>query len=153
MQLSFLFVSLVTVAIIAEAALSGRANPNDTSNAIYKNPNASVEARVADLLGRMTIQDKTAQLIQGDLTSWINQTNDAFNETGLVWSMENRAGFFYVGYPIAQQWISEGIKVAQDYLIKNTTLGIPALVQSEGIHGFLACEFSETICLIGYPGD
>lgn len=32
---------------------------------IYKDANASVEKRVKDLLGRMTIEDKMAQLMQG----------------------------------------------------------------------------------------
>lgn len=31
----------------------------------YKNPHLPVEQRVADLLGRMTIEDKMAQLMQG----------------------------------------------------------------------------------------
>jgi beta-glucosidase len=104
---------------------------------LYKNPSASVDARVADLLSRMTIQDKTAQLVQGDISNWINMTDDSFNLTGLVWNMKTRAGTFYVGYPVDQQWIADGVKIAQDYLMQNTTLGIPALVQSEGIHGFL----------------
>ena len=104
---------------------------------IYKDPNASVNSRVADLLSRMTVADKTSQLIQGDISNWINTTDNAFNATGLAWSMANRAGQFYVGYPVPQQWISDGVKIGQDYLMHNTTLGIPAFVQSEGIHGFL----------------
>jgi beta-glucosidase len=104
---------------------------------IYKDASASIDARVSDLLSRMTIQDKTAQLVQGDISNWINMTDDSFNATGLVWNMATRAGSFYVGYPVDQQWIADGVKIAQDYLIHNTTLGIPALVQSEGIHGFL----------------
>jgi len=31
----------------------------------YKNPNLPTEERVADLLGRMTLEDKVAQLMQG----------------------------------------------------------------------------------------
>jgi beta-glucosidase len=104
---------------------------------VYKDPNASIDARVADLLSRMTIEDKTAQLVQGDISNWINTTDDSFNATGLAWNMATRAGQFYVGYPVDQQWIAEGVKKGQDYLLHNTTLGIPALVQSEGIHGFL----------------
>lgn len=38
-----------------------------------------------------------------------------------------------VGYPVAWDWIADNIKRAQDYLVHNTTLGIPALVQTEGI--------------------
>jgi hypothetical protein len=33
----------------------------------YKNPNNPVEVRVEDLLGRMTIEDKMAQLMQGTI--------------------------------------------------------------------------------------
>lgn len=110
---------------------------NNAAGAVYKNPNAPVEARVSDLLSRMTIEDKTAQLMQGDISNWINTTTNAFNYSGLVTNMETKAGQFYVGYPVPQNWISAGVKKAQEYLMQNTTLGIPALVQSEGIHGFL----------------
>lgn len=110
---------------------------NSTAGAVYKNPSASVDDRIADLLSRMTIEDKTAQLVQGDISNWINTTNNAFNYSGLVFNMAERAGLFYVGYPVPQQWIADGVRRAQQYLIENTTLGIPALVQSEGIHGFL----------------
>jgi Na+(H+)/acetate symporter ActP len=32
----------------------------------------------------------------------------------------------------SSNWLSNGIKVAQDYLVHNTTLGISALVETEG---------------------
>lgn len=108
-----------------------------TTQPLYKDASASIDDRVADLLSRMSIADKTAQLVQGDISNWINTTTNAFNATGLAWNMAHRAGQFYVGYPVPQQWISEGVRKAQDYLVHNTTLGIPAFVQSEGIHGFL----------------
>ncbi|KAF2194255.1 glycoside hydrolase family 3 protein [Zopfia rhizophila CBS 207.26] len=107
------------------------------ANATYKNPSAPVEERIADLLSRMTIEEKTAQLIQGDISNWINTTTNAFNYSGLVDNMANKAGQFYVGYPVPQSWVSEGVRKAQEYLKENTTLGIPAFVQTEGIHGFL----------------
>jgi beta-glucosidase len=127
--------SLSLIAASLLLAIAGADNSKSTP--LYKNPKASVDDRVADLLKRMTIEEKTAQLIQGDISNWINTTTNEFNATGLAWNMANRAGQFYVGYPIDQQWINEGVKKAQDYLMHNTTLGIPALVQSEGIHGFL----------------
>ncbi|KAH7090747.1 glycoside hydrolase superfamily [Paraphoma chrysanthemicola] len=107
------------------------------ANATYKDASAPIEARVSDLLSRMTIEEKTAQLIQGDISNWINTTTNAFNRTGLEWNFKARAGQFYVGYAIPPEWISSGIKRAQDYLVHNTTLGIPALTQTEGIHGVL----------------
>ncbi|KKK22759.1 putative beta-glucosidase [Aspergillus rambellii] len=104
---------------------------------VYKDPNASIEDRISDLLGRMTVEDKMAQLIQGDVTNWMNADTGDFNYTGLVENMKMKAGMFYVGYPVPWDWIATNVKKAQDYLIQNTTLGIPALVQTEGIHGFL----------------
>lgn len=85
----------------------------NTSTPLYKDPTASVDDRVSDLLSRMTIQDKTAQLIQGDISNWINTANNSFNVSGLVFNMENRAGQFYVGYPVPQQWIADGVKIGQ----------------------------------------
>ncbi|KAI4864132.1 glycoside hydrolase family 3 protein [Hypoxylon rubiginosum] len=113
------------------------AGPSDDSTPLYKDPSAPVEDRVADLLSRMTIEDKTAQLVQGDIRNWIDTSDGALNQTGLEWSMQARAGSFYVGLAIPWKMLSDGIKVGQDFLTQNTTLGIPAWVQSEGIHGFL----------------
>lgn len=107
------------------------------ANATYKDASALVDVRVADLLSRMTIEEKTAQLIQGDISNWINVTTNVFNSSGLEWNFRVRAGQFYVGYAMPPEWISAGIKRAQDYLVHNTTLGIPAITQTEGIHGVL----------------
>jgi beta-glucosidase len=124
--------------IVVAVALSCSAHATSNSSLpLYKNAAASVDDRVASLLSLMTIEDKTAQLVQGDISNWINTTTNEFNATGLAWNMAARAGQFYVGYPVAQQWIADGVKLAQNYLMHNTTLGIPALVQTEGIHGFL----------------
>ncbi|KAL4870592.1 hypothetical protein BDV12DRAFT_56130 [Aspergillus spectabilis] len=108
-----------------------------SSSPLYKDPNAPIEDRVSDLLGRMTIEDKMGQLIQGDLTNWMNAETGAFNYSGLVENMREKAGMFYVGHPIPWDWLATNIKRGQDYLLENTTLGIPAFVQTEAIHGFL----------------
>lgn len=139
MKLSIAF----TVLLASIASASPKGNPRDVKNALYKNPKASVEDRVADLLWRMTTEEKVAQIVQGDISNWMNFTDNTVNQTGLAWNMENRAGQFYVGpFPVDPQWLAQGIKLGQDYLVHNTTLGIPALVQSEGIHGVLFGELS-----------
>ncbi|KAK1752345.1 glycoside hydrolase superfamily [Echria macrotheca] len=107
-------------------------------NAVYKNAKASIDDRVADLLSRMTIEEKTSQLVQGDIRNWMNESNNAFNKTGLSWSTRDRGGSFYVGIAISQEWLAENIRKAQEYILNSTYLGIPAFVQTEGIHGFLA---------------
>lgn len=74
-----------------------------------------------------------------------NSTNDLY------------VGMFYVGYPISWDWLATNIKRGQDYAVNSTRLGIPAIVQTEGIHGFLignatifnspiayACSFNRT---------
>ncbi|KAF2451144.1 glycoside hydrolase family 3 protein [Karstenula rhodostoma CBS 690.94] len=129
--------SLLFLAAAAPAASYDLVRRQAAANATYRDPNASVDDRVADLLSRMTIEEKTAQLIQGDFSSWINTTSNAFNASGLAWNAANRAGQFYVGYAIPPAWVAEGVRKAQDYLVQNTTLGIPAFVQTEGIHGLL----------------
>lgn len=48
-----------------------------TSTPLYKDPNASVEMRVTDLLGRMTIEDKMGQLIQGTSPGLLNRVWDS----------------------------------------------------------------------------
>ncbi|KNG82389.1 beta-glucosidase [Aspergillus nomiae NRRL 13137] len=103
----------------------------------YKDPSAPVEERVSDLLGRMTLEEKMSQLIQGDITNWMNDTTGEFNLTGLEWSTKMRGGMFYVGYPVPWDFIADNVKRAQDYILQNTTLGIPAIVQTESLHGFL----------------
>ncbi|KAF3054885.1 Periplasmic beta-glucosidase [Daldinia childiae] len=126
-------ISLCLVSLTAVAL----AIANNGNTPLYKDPSAAVEDRVGDLLSRMTIEDKTAQLVQGDLRNWINTGDGSVNQTGLEWSMKARSGSFYVGIAIAWKMLSDGIRTGQDYLVHNTTLGIPAWVQSEGIHGFL----------------
>jgi beta-glucosidase len=102
---------------------------------LYKNASASIDARVADLLSRMTIDDKTSQLMQGDISEWLNTTTGEINTAGLAGFASSTAGQFYVGHDMLWSALSNGIKAAQDYMVHNTTLGIPALAQTEGIHG------------------
>lgn len=109
----------------------------DLSRALYKDASAPIEDRVKDLLSRMTIEEKTAQLVQGDIRNWVNETDYTFNQTGLEWSSENRGGLYYVGLPFPWDVLADNVKIGQEYLVNNTRLGIPAWVQSEGIHGFL----------------
>ncbi|PGH15894.1 hypothetical protein AJ79_02061 [Helicocarpus griseus UAMH5409] len=128
--------SLTTLTTLA-ATVSTTLCAGVQSNPVYKDPAASVDDRVDDLVSWMTLQEKAAQLVQGDMVNWINTTTNEFNYTGLVENMKTRAGSFYVGHPVPQQWVTEGGRIAQEYLLENTTHGIPAFVQSEGIHGFL----------------
>ncbi len=77
----------------------------------------------------------------GDIRNWLNDTTGVFNSSGLVDNMKTKAGCFYIGTVADRSWLTENIKRGQDYLLHNTTLGIPALVQTEGgLKGFQGAE-------------
>lgn len=89
----------------------------------YKNPNVTIDERVSDLLGRMSIKDKMSQLIQGDMRNYLNLTDGSVNKTGLEWSMEYRSHAVWTGLYAEKEIINKAAKVAQDYLVNETELG------------------------------
>lgn len=140
-----------TTHLVAGQGNSGSEGFNGSlANAPYKNAELPVETRVQDLLSRMTFQEKASQLMQGDISNWLNTTSGTFNHSGLVENFEQKAGQFYVGYPISWELLSTNIKRGQDYAVNSTRLGIPALVQTEGIHGFLIGNATIFNSPIGY---
>ncbi|KAK4245576.1 glycoside hydrolase [Corynascus novoguineensis] len=128
---------LASTLLLAAAASAADKGRSGLKQAVYKDPKASVDDRVADLLARMTIEEKASQLLQGDVRNWMNEKTNALNRTGLEWSTRYRGSAFYVGVPVANEWLVKHIKAAQDYIQKETELGIPAFVQTEGLHGLL----------------
>ncbi|KAK8085046.1 hypothetical protein PG997_006317 [Apiospora hydei] len=143
------YFSLLTMLLLASVQAADDAVSDQP---LYKDPKASVEARVEDLLSRMTIEEKTSQLVQGDLRNWLNVTDGSLNATGLEWSMKYRGGSYYIYAEGPKSWkyVNDGVKIAQDYLVHNTTLGIPAWVQGESIHGFLIPNATIFNSPIGY---
>lgn len=109
--------SLLSSASLLAAAQAANGSP------IYKNPNATIDERVSDLLGRMSIKDKMSQLIQGDMRNYLNLTDGSVNKTGLEWSMEYRSHAVWTGLYAEKDIISKAAKVAQDYLVNETELG------------------------------
>ncbi|KAG8966842.1 hypothetical protein FRC03_011256 [Tulasnella sp. 419] len=113
-----------------------------SSTPLYKNPKASIEDRIKDLLPRMSLEEKVSQLIQGDINGWIVSPWDpldntlSHNATGLVEMMKYKSGSIWAGYQMPYEKFVYAVEVGQRYLMENTTLGIPALIQSEGLHGF-----------------
>ncbi|PKS08165.1 hypothetical protein jhhlp_005441 [Lomentospora prolificans] len=109
----------------------------DRGRPVYKDPKARIDDRVSDLLKRMTVKEKMAQLIQGDMTNYLNITDGTFNKTGLEWNMEYRANSVWTGLYTTMETVKKAAELAQDYLTKETKLGIPTFVQSEALHGLL----------------
>jgi len=59
-----------------------------------------------------------------------------YDPAGLAEMMKNRFGSIWGGYLTPWNKFVFGVEVGQRYLMENTTLGIPAMFQSEGLHGF-----------------
>ena len=83
---------------------------------LYKRADAPIEARVADLLSRMTLEEKFWQLfmIPGDLN---NPANDYSHG---IFGLQIRGGSSYA---------------IQKYFVENTRLGIPIIPFEEAVHG------------------
>jgi beta-glucosidase len=128
--------------------------PNARSQ-VYKNPEASVDSRVNDLLSRMTIEEKFWQLFML-AEDWSldksRYTEGAFGfEGGIATGDANTAGQMIQisGGDIASE-MARVINQAQKHFIENTRLGIPILSFDEALHGLVrpgATAFPQSIAL------
>lgn len=112
----------------------------------YKNPRLPVERRVADLLARMTLEEKVAQLT----CLWANRPQAGpqtdFSTDRGAFSPAKAAEVMKYGIgQIARQRERkdprEGATFAnavQKWLLENTRLGIPAILHDEILHGHMA---------------
>ncbi|AMJ65138.1 glycoside hydrolase family 3 N-terminal domain-containing protein [Hymenobacter sp. PAMC 26628] len=133
-------------------ASAGPARAQTAGPPLYKNANAPTEARVQDLLGRMTREEKVGQL--STLLGWemyqkqgpqvaispaYREAVDA-RHTGMLWATL-RAD------PWTQKTLKTGLDPAlaaeatnalQRYAVEHTRLGIPLLLAEECPHGHMA---------------
>lgn len=110
----------------------------------YKNPSLSVEERVLDLISRMTLEEKVAQM----LCIWGEKKNTILNEDGKL-SFEKLKKFYKDGLgqiarlsdtnnglnPVEMAKIANEL---QKYFIEETRLGIPVIIHEECLHGLVA---------------
>ncbi|KAF8059051.1 hypothetical protein FPV67DRAFT_1397164, partial [Lyophyllum atratum] len=59
-----------------------------------------------------------------------------YNQAGLVQMMCLKGGGIWSRYSIPYEKLAFAVNIGQEYLMQKMTLGIPALIQSEGLHGF-----------------
>ena len=104
------------------------ARPAGLARATFRDAAAPVNARVADLLARMTPEEKVAQLVN-PMTS-ARQVAAAFANTSLGGvALEDLAG----SGDFATDW--DALNWLQGQLVNCSRLGIPASVFVEGLHG------------------
>ena len=137
---------------------------------LYKNADAPIPARVADLMGRMTLEEKIEQI----RTAWQGKgemiDDLAFNPAKASAAFPNGIGHVTRpsdkrGVPgitgaaggTAARWRTpqetvEFINALQKWALEDTRLGIPVLVHEESLHGYMATEatmFPQAIALAG----
>jgi len=109
----------------------------------YLNPGLPVEARVADLVGRMTLEEKVAQLYC--IGRAVEMTNTLLDEDGNLLPEKMidafRHGVGQLGRPAQRRTPRAGAELTnaiQKYLVEESRLGIPAMFNEEGLHGLMA---------------
>ena len=169
------------VAAVAAAAMIGapgtsvvaqtKAAKNSPSAPLYKDPTKPVEARIEDLLRRMTLEEKTAQLV----TLWEQkgkiQTDDGTfspekasqnfpnglgqiarpsDRRGVTQTNSSAAGASAGGVNRDGRETAEYINAAQRWAVERTRLGIPIMMHEEALHGYVArgaTSFPQSIAL------
>jgi beta-glucosidase len=138
--------------------------------AVYRDPSAPVEQRVHDLLARMTLDEKVAQMIalwatKADIMEGLTfdpqRAGSAYpHGVGQVSRASDKRGGPGVSAAsggTAANWRTPQETVAfvnavQRWAIEETRLGIPVLFHEESLHGYMATEatmFPQAIALAG----
>jgi beta-glucosidase len=105
---------------------------------LYRDPSQPIESRVADLLSRMSLAEKCAQLVgphgldePDGLLSVASARRLLANGIGHVNSFHRRRN--------TRQTVAY-LNAVQKFLREETRLGVPALALGEGLHGYMAHE-------------
>lgn len=112
---------------------------SQTDSTIYQNATYSISERVQDLLARMTLAEKIAQL--GSYWVYELQDEQGFSESKAAPLIGHGIGQITRvggGSTLAPQDSARMANAIQAYLINHTRLGIPAIVHEECCSGYLA---------------
>jgi beta-glucosidase len=105
---------------------------------VYRNPQLPAEQRVADLLGRMTIEEKVAQL-RTSFSAIIHLLDEEGNFDPEKAKKREKED---LGIPPRKRRgpkeMAEFNNAIQKYFLENTSLGIPLMTVGEALHGHMA---------------
>jgi beta-glucosidase len=112
----------------------------------YKNSNISIKERVIDLINRMTIEEKLAQMI----CIWGEKKTILFDAEGnlnqdklqnyLKFGIGQIARLSDTGKGLSAIEMAELANTLQKYFVENTRLGIPLIFHEECLHGLAGKE-------------
>lgn len=120
----------------------------------YRDSGLSVEARVQDLLGRMTLEEKAAQTVSTFLERkpYLDpQGNYVMDQVSIA--LKNGTGeITRPGIKRDPRTTATVCNLLQKFLVEKTRLGIPAIIHEESLHGLMckgATSFPQAIALAG----
>lgn len=137
---------------------------------LYRDASAAVDVRVKDLLSRMTLQEKVAQMIalwqaKADIMDRLTFAPqkataaypDGFGQITRASDKRGAPGTGTASGGSADRWRTpqetvEFVNAIQQWAVENTRLGIPVLMHEESLHGYMATEatmFPQAIALAG----
>ena len=136
--------SLIFLLLLISTPINNKVSAQ-TETMPYKNANLSIAERVKDLLGRMTLEEKVAQME----CLWMEKPNDnagipkeqmpfggTFSPELAKQKMPNGMGQFARQRELLNPKMSaEYANATQKWLIENTRLGIPVMFHDEILHG------------------
>jgi beta-glucosidase len=114
----------------------------------YRNPALSPEKRVKDLLSRMTLEEKAAQMlcIWQKKPQTLVDTDGNFDLAKAKQSFKDGHGLGQVGRPsdagkgLNARRMAETTNAIQKFFIENSRLGIPVVFHEECLHGHAAVD-------------
>lgn len=146
------FTSVCAAALLAAAAVAAQ-----PATPVYKRADAPVAARVRDLMGRMTLEEKVAQL--ESMSEFAPQAHTVlkagrFNPDAAPKILHQGLGTFgYAEMFAVRRSTAETVarrNEMQAWVLENTRLGIPILFHGEALHGAVvpgATLFPQAIAL------
>lgn len=99
----------------------------------YKNAALPVDQRVNDLMRRMTLDEKIAQIRH--LHSWNIFDGQELDDGKLAEATKDIAWGFVEGFPLTGENCRKNMRAIQQYMVEHTRLGIPAFTVAESLHG------------------
>jgi beta-glucosidase len=127
-----------------------RAEETVTAAPLYRDPDATPAARAEDLVGRMTLDEKLAQL--GCVWSTQLVEHDAFSEARALELLAHGTGHVTrigAATGLRPRESAAFLNAIQRFLVERTRLGIPALVHEESCAGFTARDATQFPQAIG----
>ena len=106
---------------------------NAQTEPLYKQKNAPVEDRIKDLIGRMTLEEKMAQIRHVHSYEIFNGQELDYDK--LAKKINNLSWGFVEGFPLTGENCRQNFRAIQKYCIENTRLGIPIFTVGESLHG------------------